>query len=85
MAKKDKEASYWPRLTKGTAKLNNITVDWNKYIDEDEENEEAGKGLNDWDPNMMNCNIFKKNIKMEEWVDLKMKILMMKKCPRWMI
>ena len=32
-----------------------MTVDWNKYIDEDEENEEAAKGLgNDWDPEMMN-------------------------------
>jgi hypothetical protein len=36
-------------LTKESAKFNNITVDWNKYIDEDDEKEEANKGLADWD------------------------------------
>ena len=31
-----------------------ISVDWAKYIDEDEENEEGDKGLTpDWDPNNM--------------------------------
>ena len=56
LVKKDQESGYWPRLTEENKKFNNITVDWNKYIDEDEENEEAGKGLNDWDPEMMNSN-----------------------------
>ena len=49
LAKKDEGSEYWPRLTKENAKFNNITVDWNKYIDEDDEKEEASKGLADWD------------------------------------
>lgn len=36
LSKKDKEASYWPRLVE-EKKANHITVDWNKYIDEDDE------------------------------------------------
>ena len=54
LSKKDKETDYWPYLVR-EKKLNNISVDWNKYIDEDEEFEQADKGLNDWDPEMMNC------------------------------
>lgn len=49
LAKKDKEASYWPRLIKETGKNNYITVDWNKYIDEDDEKDEGNKGIEDWD------------------------------------
>ena len=33
-------------------------MDWNKYVDEDEETETPAKGLNGWDPEMMNCNHF---------------------------
>ncbi len=36
LSKKDKESSYWPRLVE-EKKANHITVDWNKYIDEDDE------------------------------------------------
>ena len=58
LVKKDQEASYWPRLTKANGKFNNLTIDWNKYIDEDEENEEASKGLKDFDENSMDRIIF---------------------------
>ena len=41
LVKKDQEASYWPRLTKANSKFNNLTIDWNKYIDEDEVTDEV--------------------------------------------
>ena len=37
LAKEDKDAEYWPRLTKEKVKNSRITVDWNKWVDEDEE------------------------------------------------
>jgi prostaglandin-E synthase len=53
--KKDKENEYWPRLTKIKMKHPHIQVDWSKYIEEDEENEqplnEDLKG--DFDPDQM--------------------------------
>ncbi|CAD8076794.1 unnamed protein product [Paramecium sonneborni] len=51
LSKKDKTASYWTRLIKETHKLQYLQVDWTKYIDEDDEAEEGGKGLDDWDQN----------------------------------
>ena len=54
---KKKEESYWKRLTKEEKKFTNITVDWNKYVDEDEEEEEHDKGLgSDWNPDNMKGN-----------------------------
>ena len=54
LIKKNTEEEYWPRLT--NLKHQNVTVDWSKYIDEDEEGEQdVNKGLgDDWDPNQMN-------------------------------
>lgn len=37
--KKKEKGPYWPRLTKNTGKLNFLNLDWNLYIDEDEEDE----------------------------------------------
>jgi len=51
---KKEEGPYWKRLLKEDKKHNHITVDWSKYVDEDEEEEEGQKGLGgDWDPSMM--------------------------------
>ena len=52
LAKADKEAEYWPRLTKEKVKNSRITVDWNKWVDEDEEDEAPEMG-GDFDPSMM--------------------------------
>ena len=54
--KKNKEEEFWPRLIKEDKKFQNITFDWEKYVDEDEQdeqpnNEQAGPG---WDPEQMN-------------------------------
>lgn len=52
--KKNTDAGFWKRLTKDDKKNNFIVVDWSKYVDEDEEEEEGQKGLGqDWDPSMM--------------------------------
>ena len=52
LAKADKEAEYWTRLTKDKVKNSRITVDWNKWVDEDEEDEAPEMG-GDFDPSMM--------------------------------
>jgi len=40
ISKKDKEQEeWWPRLTKEKVKNQQITIDWNKWIDPDEEEE----------------------------------------------
>lgn len=36
ISKKNKEASFWPRLTKQKEKLKFISVDWARWVDEDE-------------------------------------------------
>jgi len=54
IAKKDTEAEYWPRITKEKVKNSRITVDWNKWVDEDEEGEAPEVG-GDFDPSMMNA------------------------------
>ena len=43
--KKNTDAGFWKRLTKDDKKNNFIVVDWSKYVDEDEEEEEGQKGL----------------------------------------
>ena len=44
--KKNPDAPYWPRLTKEGGKHNNISFDWDRYIDSDEEGAgEGNKGL----------------------------------------
>ena len=53
---KKEQGPYWPRLIKDEKKYNHIALDWNKYVDEDEEDEEAGKGLEGWNPDMMKGN-----------------------------
>lgn len=61
LIKKDKNAGYWKRLVEEDKKNTNIQVDWSKYIDEDDEDTEANKGIGggDWDPEMMNSkNLF---------------------------
>ena len=52
LAKADKEAEYWPRLTKEKVKNSRLTVDWNKWVDEDEEDAAPEMG-GDFDPSMM--------------------------------
>jgi len=37
--KKKSKGPYWPRLFKNSSKLNFVNVDWNNYIDEDDEEE----------------------------------------------
>ena len=54
MNKKDSDKPYWKRLVKEEGKNNFVTVDWAKYVDEDEEQEDGMKGIgNDWDPSAM--------------------------------
>jgi hypothetical protein len=36
ISKKNQSGEFWPRLTKEKAKFNNITVDWTRWVDEDE-------------------------------------------------
>jgi hypothetical protein len=35
LQKKDDTKSFWPRLTKATAKNQYIQIDWGKWVDED--------------------------------------------------
>ena len=48
LSKKDKDAEYWPRITKEKVKNSKITTDWGKWVEEDEEEEEGGVGREDW-------------------------------------
>lgn len=36
---KKKEAAFWPRLTASKDKLSYVSIDWDKWVDEDEEDE----------------------------------------------
>ena len=54
IAKKDAEAEYWPRITKEKVKNSKITTDWSKWVDEDVEADEGDKGMDGFDPSMMN-------------------------------
>ena len=51
--KKDKDGEFWPRLIKEKAKNQYIQVDWAKWVDEDEEEEDPNKGLGGFDPSAM--------------------------------
>eukprot|EP00816_Leptocylindrus_hargravesii_P002640 CAMPEP_0196810710 /NCGR_PEP_ID=MMETSP1362-20130617/13255_1 /TAXON_ID=163516 /ORGANISM="Leptocylindrus danicus, Strain CCMP1856" /LENGTH=205 /DNA_ID=CAMNT_0042185827 /DNA_START=67 /DNA_END=684 /DNA_ORIENTATION=+ len=43
VVKKDQEDEFWPRLLKDKAKeKNQVKIDWDRYVDEDEEEEEGG-------------------------------------------
>lgn len=43
IVKKDKEAEFWPRLLADKLlEKTNVHVDWSKYVDEDEEEEQGG-------------------------------------------
>lgn len=47
---KKKEDSTWPRLSKDTAKRQNIKVDWNDFVDSEEEDEaEQDTGMPNFD------------------------------------
>ena len=39
ISKKNESASFWPRLVKEKGKMNLITVDWARWVDEDEADE----------------------------------------------
>ncbi len=54
LVKKDTGKPYWPRLTKQNKKTTYIQCDWDKWIDEDEEQEEGQKGLTGFDESNMN-------------------------------
>lgn len=49
--KKKDTSIWWPRLAKTTKKLHYITVDWDRWIDEDDEEEKNGY---DWQNQGMN-------------------------------
>ena len=53
LAKKQPEEDYWPRLQKEKVKNNLIAIDWQKWVDEDEEPEEGKNADMDWDPSAM--------------------------------
>ena len=53
LEKKNTDAAFWPRLIKSTAKSQYIQVDWSKWVDEDEEEEDPNKGLGGFDPSQM--------------------------------
>ena len=55
LSKTDKDTEYWPRLTKEKVKNSRITVDWNKWVDEDEEDAAPADMGGDFDPSMMNA------------------------------
>ena len=55
IVKKDQEDEYWPRITKEKIKHPHIKVDWDKWIEEDDENATPDNAdlMGDWDPNNM--------------------------------
>ena len=57
ISKADKEQEeWWPRITKEKVKNQQITIDWDRWVDPDDEPEEdkAGAGgMGDFDPSMM--------------------------------
>lgn len=51
-----KEEGSWPRVLETKAKLNNVKVDFDKWVDSDEEDEDSGfntDGMQGMDPGMM--------------------------------
>jgi hypothetical protein len=53
LEKHDANAPFWPRLLKNKDKNQYISVDWSKWVDEDEEEEDGQKGLGGIDPSQM--------------------------------
>ena len=53
LSKKAQDEAFWPRVTKEKVKNQYISVDWAKWVDEDEEEEDPNKGLGGFDPNAM--------------------------------
>ena len=57
LSKKNKEAEpddWWPRLTLDKTKNQLISIDWSKWIDpDDDEDDNQNKGMGDFDPNNM--------------------------------
>ena len=54
ISKKDKEQEeWWPRITKDKVKNQQITIDWDRWIDPDDEPEDDKGGMGDFDPSMM--------------------------------
>jgi hypothetical protein len=54
ISKVDKEQEeWWPRLTKDKAKNHQIVIDFDKWVDADDEPEEEKGGMGDMDPSMM--------------------------------
>lgn len=45
IAKENRVAGHWPRLVKEAGKLKWLSCDWDKWVDEDEEDEKAGPGF----------------------------------------
>ena len=39
ISKKNPDSAFWPRITKEKRKFNNITIDWTRWVDEDEADE----------------------------------------------
>lgn len=58
LEKHDGNAPFWPRLLKNKDKNQYINVDWSKWVDEDEEEEDGQKGLGGIDPSQMQSNHF---------------------------
>ena len=54
ITKKNQDKEYWPRLTQDKTKNQHIQIDWSKWVDEDDEEEEGAKGVGeDWDASNM--------------------------------
>lgn len=51
LRKKEKKSEYWPRLTKEKAKYHYIRTDFEKWVDEDEQESKPEAG--DFDPSTM--------------------------------
>jgi hypothetical protein len=66
LEKHDANAPFWPRLLKNKDKNQYISVDWSKWVDEDEEEEDGQKGLGGIDPSQMQSTYFVIEIS-EEW------------------
>ncbi|SPO29509.1 related to SBA1 - Hsp90 associated co-chaperone [Ustilago trichophora] len=60
LRKKTAQEEYWPRLTKDKVRLHNVKTDFDKWVDEDEQNDAADEdlsggmgGMGGMDPAMM--------------------------------
>jgi len=74
LQKKNADAPFWARLIKSKEKSQYIQVDWSKWVDEDEEEEDPSKGLGGVDPNQMQSNL--DNMKISEQEVLQMRMMM---------